>query len=102
MDEEPDLFDKLEAFLNTEEAIAASFVPQAAVPYGLAEAAVGVRNRSPLQFGSGLLGLIPLVGQIKKAQKLKRFKTAMGSMYDVQEPRYGIRLVARPMAMILE
>mgnify|MGYP003639315666 CR=1 FL=1 len=26
MDEEPDLFDKLEAFLNTEEAIAASWL----------------------------------------------------------------------------
>ena len=95
MDEEPDLFDKLEAFLNTEEAIAASFVPPAAVPYGLAAAAVGVRNRSPLQFGSGLLGLIPLVGQIKKAQKLKRFKTAMGSMYDVTPTGTTIRNKAR-------
>lgn len=95
MDEELDLFNKLEAFLNREEVIAASLLPQTSIPYGLAETAVGVRNRSPLQIGSGIIGLIPFLGQIKKAQKLKRFKTAMGSMYDVTPTGTTIRNKAR-------
>lgn len=95
MDEELDLFEKLEAFLNRKEAIAASLLPQASIPYGLAETAVGVRNISPSQIGSGLVGLIPLLGQIKKAEKLRRFKTAMGSMYDVTPTGTTIRNKAR-------
>ena len=105
VERERNIFDRIEDFLRSEEGVALSFAPQASIPVGLAETAVGVHKRSLPQTGLGLLSLIPVVGSTRKAAALKKasdaaqeaahrnrsFQTAMGSTYEITPTGTTIR-----------
>ena len=112
VERERDIFDRIEDFLSSKEGVALSLTPQASIPVGLAETAVGVHKRSLPQTGLGLLSLIPFVGSTRKAAALKKasdvaqeaahrnrsFQTAMGSTYEITPTGTTIRNKARRQA----
>lgn len=69
VERERNIFDRVEDFLGSKEGIALSLAPQASIPVGIAETTIGLRNRSIPQTGLGLLGLIPVLGALKKVAK---------------------------------
>lgn len=66
VERERDIFDRIEDFLGSKKGLALSLAPQAAIPIGLAQTAVGAHKKSLPQTGIGILSLVPAAATIRR------------------------------------
>ncbi len=81
VERERDIFDRIEDFLRSKEGVALSLAPQASIPMGLAETAIGAHKRSLPQTGLGILSLVPAAATLRRVATKSGNLRRVGSSY---------------------